>query len=149
MSDWELRDQILMLILKACHIKYALVDLIKRHFLLTWLTSVLVDLSINNSNHDIALLGKLIEIFTKTWHMLGRHDSNESESSSSSPPPPITFLNQMFVLAREFFNKLDVNQRRFVEIRMHEKLSNEKHSKMVKKTILSLLIFLIFNFLIS
>lgn len=129
MSDWELRDQILMLILKACHIKYALVDLIKRHFLLTWLTSVLVDLSINNSNHDMALLGRLIEIFTKTWHMLGRHDSKESESS----PPPITFLNQMFVLAREFFNKLELNQRRFVEIRMHEKLSTEKHSKTVKK----------------
>lgn len=129
LSDWDLRDQILGLFTRVCEVRYALVDLIKRHYLLVWLSGLVAAVSLGSGSHtaEMSLLGQMIQIYVRVWAALGRRASHDRDASTS--PPPLTFLNQMVLLSSELVKKLDANKRRFIEIRMHEKLLVEKQAQ--------------------
>lgn len=105
LSDTELKGLILDLIYRTCSSsRYALIDLIKRHYLLVWLTSVLESSRSSSSStidsSKVNLFYKLLLIYNKIWSELGQR------KDESQPAPPITFLNQMSLLANSARLKL-------------------------------------------
>jgi hypothetical protein len=115
LSDAETRHLILDLLLRVCQSsKYALIDLIKKQFLLVWMTSVVqcVQQGKQLNQTEISLFFKLLKIYNAIWLQLGKSDA--------SSPPPITFLNQMYILVRLFLLKLAENNRRLIEFDLDE-----------------------------
>jgi hypothetical protein len=104
LSDSELNLLVLDLIFKTCKCKYALIDLIKRHYLLVWLTNAFEKFHVKNQNLNSNQFKKLLRIFVLIWQELG-----QSESSPNDELLPITFLNQMSVCARVILNKMSAN----------------------------------------
>ena len=121
LSDSELNSLILDLILKTCKCKYALIDLIKRHYLLVWLTNAFEKFHIKNQNLNSSQSKKLLRIFVLIWQQLG-----QSESSPQEELLPITFLNQMFVCSRIIINKLSTN---FKTIASNDQDDIKEHQK--------------------
>jgi hypothetical protein len=108
MSEMDVKILILNLLLKTCECKFALIDLIKRHYFLIWLTGVLVTLNqmrLNQNDSNFNLLFKMIQIFNLIWKQLG-------VVSSPDHQVPITFLNQMYILMKNILNKLSLNHKK-------------------------------------
>lgn len=113
LSDLELKHLIVNLLLRACESsKYALIDLVKKHYFLIWITSVVNSIKPNN---DAALFYKFIRLFNLIWRQLGA-----TSAKRDAPAAPITFLNQMYVLAKVFLKKLVENNRRLIEFNTDE-----------------------------
>jgi hypothetical protein len=108
MSELDVKILILNLLFKTCECKFALIDLIKRHYFLIWLTSVLENLNqmrLNQNDSNFNLFFKMIQIFNLIWTQLG-------VVSSPDHQVPITFLNQMYVLMKSILNKLSLNHKK-------------------------------------
>ena len=106
-SDHDTKLLILNLLHRTCHCKYALVELIKRHYLLLWLTSVLeslnASLNVQQSlkNSAFELYNKMLKIYNLIWQQLSNKLASENKAQL-----PITFLNQMHILTKVFHEKL-------------------------------------------
>ncbi|CAF0751073.1 unnamed protein product [Brachionus calyciflorus] len=113
-SDYEVKNLILDLLLRTCETKFNLIDLIKKHYFLIWMTSVLETIVIdeNKCEHFI----KLIKIYSLIWRQL---------SVVKDQKLPLGFLNQMFVLMRVIREKLAENEKRF-EAMFIESLETKK-----------------------
>lgn len=108
MSEMDVRILILNLLLKTCECKFALIDLIKRHYFLIWLTSVLESqnqMRLNQNDSNMNLFIKVIQIFNLIWSQLGIVTSPDHQV-------PITFLNQMYILMKNILNKLSLNHKK-------------------------------------
>ena len=121
-SDLETKTQILNILLAACRCKYSLVDLIKRHYLLVWMTSVLEKNSTRAVQNEagVKIFHKLIQIFILIWQQLGSNRIVKASDglTEQSLSPPLTFLNQMFVLTKLFLEKLISLNSRLNEIKL-------------------------------
>jgi hypothetical protein len=113
LSDHEMKLDILELIKSTCQLKPALIDLIKKHYLIIWLTNTIIKLQqdqgdklLQNNNKNLDLFNKLSEIYLIIW-------SKITESSfETKTNPPALFLTQMFGLLKiilEFFSKISLD----------------------------------------
>lgn len=147
-SDYETKLSILELIKSTCYIKYALIDLIKRHYLIIWLTNTLIkqqedeqifhlqqrqDKQRKNYSNTQNLFYKLCEIYLLIWHQLDvenneinenkMNQESEKEVKSNDFKPPILFLTQMFTLMRIFikiFNTMVLNINQDDDLATHD-----------------------------
>jgi hypothetical protein len=136
LSDHELKSLILKVIYQTCACKYALVDLIKRHYILIWLSSVLE--SLNNgvvvsgqvTDSAVVLFHRMMQIYIRIWSELsstaavakteGVSDEKSQSGESSTTPkqgPPLTFLNQMYMLTKALLSKMIVYHKRVVLVK--------------------------------
>lgn len=105
MSDLELKTLILNLLLRTCECKFALIDLVRKHYFLIWMTSVLESnhfkhsTSLSNESNVNLFIG-LIKIYNLIWKQLGK-----------SEIVPLTFLNQMYILMKLFLEKMTLNSK--------------------------------------
>ena len=146
MSDLDIKLSILSLIYKTSKCKFSLIDLIKRHYLLIWLTNIteqcLLIKSTNTNNNqqtEINILYKLIQIYILIWNQLGStrtvkatttnddDDDDDNEQQEQIVTPPLTFLNQMFILMKIFLAKLVANHLKIMELKF-EFISEEKNN---------------------
>lgn len=118
MSDLETKLSILTLIYRTCQCKFALVDLIKRHYLLIWLTNLLEsNLSKSNQQAEISIFYKLIQIYILIWNQLGSNRIVKIDDKEEVVQPPLTFLNQMFILMKLFLAKLITNHSKINDLK--------------------------------
>ncbi len=126
MSDLDTKLAILNLIHLTCQCKFALIDLIKRHYLLVWLSNILEEcLNRSNQQTELNIFYKLIQIYILIWNQLGSNRIVKSEDDSTEQllSPPLTFLNQMFILMKIFLAKLMVNHSKINELKFEYKSS--------------------------
>ena len=113
LSDHEMKLDILELIKSTCRLKSCLIDLIKKHYLVIWLTNTIIKLqqdacgnklnSHDNSNRNKELFNKLCEISLLIWTNINE-TSNEIKTT-----PPALFIAQMFTFIKillEYFSML-------------------------------------------
>jgi hypothetical protein len=137
MSDLDIKLSILSLIYKTSKCKFSLIDLIKRHYLLIWLTNIteqcLLNKSTNNNNNnqqtDINIFYKLIQIYILIWNQLGSTRTVKATTNDEQQivTPPLTFLNQMFILMKIFLAKLVANHLKIMELKF-EFISEENNN---------------------
>lgn len=115
-SDFELKNLILDLLIKTCESKYALIDLIKKQFFIIWLSSVLNSLVVDETKIDLFL--KMIKMYNLIWSQLsiGKRDDRL----------PIGFLNQMMTFGKSIKCKLSESKVRFENLFKMESGDNEQ-----------------------
>ena len=130
MGDLDTKISILNLIYLTCQCKFALIDLIKRHYLLVWLSNILEEcLNRSNQQTEVNIFYKLIQIYILIWHQLGSNrivkskNDDDDDSSEQILSPPLTFLNQMFILMKIFLVKLMANHSKINELKFEYKKS--------------------------
>ena len=101
LGEFDIKLSILHLIYKTCKCKFALIDLVRKHYLLVWMSGVLEASQISQTDNDMNIFFKLLQIFNLIWLQLGNAKSQQEDHA-----PPITFLNQMYVLMKIFLKKL-------------------------------------------
>ncbi len=115
----DIKLDILNLLTEICKFKYSLVDLIKRHYFVVWLTNSFKLCA------DLNEFFKLLEIYIMIWNQI-MYDGNNSEPNDAEErmqidgldgtepkaesKAPVLFLNQMFVLMLEILQKFDSKQ---------------------------------------
>ncbi len=120
MSDQETKTSILSIVLRTCSCKYALIELIKRHYLLVWLSNSMEGNLSNGKNTEVimSVFYKQIQIFILIWRQLGANRLIKSGDTEQLLPPPLTFLNQMFILMKSILDKLLKNHSRLNELKL-------------------------------
>lgn len=99
LTDYDLKFGIIELLKSTCNIKHALIDLIKRHCFLLWLTSTITNLDeINTSRTSVNIFYNLIEIYLLIWKNL--------TIKGASTQLPFLFVSQMFLLMKIILDKL-------------------------------------------
>ncbi|RNA27971.1 Nucleolar pre-ribosomal-associated 1 [Brachionus plicatilis] len=116
MSDNDLKSLILDLLIKTCESKYALIDLVKKHFFIIWLSSVLNSLLIDEKK--IFLFIKMLSIYNLVWKQLGAVGADERL--------PLGFLNQMLALGKIIKAKLSSSGVKFEEMFKWENSDDEQ-----------------------
>lgn len=131
-SDVETKNLILNIVLRACSCKYALIQLVKRHYLLVWLSNSLEGSSCKKGTTEmnLSIFYKLIQIYILVWNQLGvnRVVTDPETNREQVLPPPLTFLNQMFILMKLFLKKLINNHARLNELKIEVINSNSLKS---------------------
>ena len=109
LSSYESKLDILELIKSSCHLKSVLIDLIKKHSLIIWLSNAITRCQIHGANtrhqgdqnnKNIEIFYKLCEIIILIWTTI---------TSSSTTPPPALFIKEFFPLVNislDYFSKL-------------------------------------------
>jgi hypothetical protein len=126
-SDLETKTLILNTVLRACNCKYALIQLVKRHYLLIWLSNALQGGSKRNGGEmNLQIFYKLTQIYIVIWSQLGinRVVTDPETKKEQVLPPPLTFLNQMFILMKLFLKKLINSHARLNELKIEVTVPN-------------------------
>ena len=125
MSEPQTDELVLDIVLRTCAAShYALVDLVKRHYLLVWMTGAL-SATAPGSQGSLGRIMKLVELFNVVWNKLGQvgssskkssektevEESDEQQTEQVARTPPLTFLNQMYGVAMTLVHKLRENSR--------------------------------------
>ena len=111
-----MKMDILELIKSTCQLKSSLIDLIKKHYLIIWLTNTITKLQQDagdklyeeQNNKNLELLYKLIEISILIWTRITESSSN----SQIKTTPPALFIAQLFSVLKvslECFSKFTTN----------------------------------------
>ena len=100
LGEFDIKLSILSLIHKTCKCKFALIDLIRKHYLLVWMSGAVQSSQLNSADNELSLFCKLLQVFNAIWLQLGNGASAEAAA------PPVTFLNQMFALMKLLLNRL-------------------------------------------
>jgi len=128
MSDLDTKLSILNLIYKTSQCKFSLIDLIKRHYLLIWLSNITEQcLTKSNQQIEINIFYKLIQIYILIWNQLGSTRTVENELVN----PPLAFLNQMFILMKIFLAKLVANHLKIMELKYEFTSLNSKETSSI------------------
>ena len=108
LGEYDIKLSILNLIFKTCKCKFALIDLIRKHYLLIWMSGVLESSHISQNENDLNIFYKLLQIFNLIWSQLGNNSGprDQKQLDARNTTPPITFLNQMYALMNIFVKKL-------------------------------------------
>lgn len=122
MSDFELKNLILDLLMKTCESKYALIDLIKKHFFIIWLSSVINTLVVDETK--IFVFVKMLKIYNMIWMQLGYGKKDERL--------PMGFLNQMLTLGKVVKAKLCTSEVKFEDLFKLEKCQDETREVLEK-----------------
>jgi hypothetical protein len=109
LGEYDIKLSILNLIFKTCKCKFALIDLVRKHYLLIWLSGILESSQISQSENDLNIFYRQLQIFNLIWSQLGTNSKSQQnkQTESQNIVPPITFLNQMYVLMKIFLKKLN------------------------------------------
>jgi len=120
MSDNETKTTILNIVLRTCNSKYALIELIKRHYLLVWLSNSMEGNLANSRNSEVNMevFYKQIQIFILIWRQLGANRLIKNGETEEVVPPPLTFLNQMLILMKYILDKLILNHDRLNDLKL-------------------------------
>jgi len=103
LSNHESKLEILELIKSSCNLKSVLIDLIKKHSLIIWLSNAITRLKIvanNNNKNNFEIFYKLSEIILLVWSTI---------TQQKSSTPPALFIKEFFPLlsiSLEYFSKL-------------------------------------------
>lgn len=136
MSDFETKSLILSVLHRTSECKFALIDLIRRHYFLIWMTSVLetnqFKFSSQNSSNDsqFCLFLSIVQIYNLIWNQLGKERTVErvdEESSNTTTTEivgaPLAFLNQMYILMKLIEQKMILSSKKLIEI-----MNGESHA---------------------
>ena len=84
MSEPQTDELVLDIVLRTCAAShYALVDLVKRHYLLVWMTGAL-SATAPGSQGSLGRIMKLVELFNVVWNKLGQVGSSSSSGGGNN-----------------------------------------------------------------
>ena len=131
LSDAELKAGILKLIERTCKNKYSLIELVKKHSLLIWLTDI-IEKDRHSQSPSLGLFCQKVKIFLQVWRTLkpklNEQDEKETQenededdepkesSKTSNSTQTWTFLNQMFILSKIMLQILSKNSKKVVQL---------------------------------
>lgn len=118
LSDQDTKISILNIILKTADCKYALIDLIRRQYLLVWLASVLENNSVRLLSNEMKVnfFQKFIELYVLIWKQLGKASKSIKDGEETEYKPPNTFLNQMYIIMQALNRIILLNYKKISDL---------------------------------